>query len=324
LTHLLPREIDHLAILFAQVVRGELMVDVALSRFMAQAYKNVGSWFEKHATLEERTFMLAVAVFNGAKYQTVIDGQASLHSHLKQPTTEHDSPTAESVFGKTRTERVEEACARLVRGYEQTEFGRSSVELVQLNNPTLQPAVLRYVWQEYDKFRKPLLEWLRDLGHHPSFDIRARVAAAVGELTKYDFDYVKTMVLSVWAMQNDSKSRSAVSLALGIPAWEGEFAPEVLGLLHYWSALDNHGLRQAAAEAYGGLVGQRFPDIALHNLETIARESDDFHLFLTVSQSVVTLFDTGRFAADNYSKVLDALINWTSTHFPDAGVHGEN
>jgi len=309
-THLLPGEVDRLAELLAGVARGKLELEEALARFEARTLQQVETWFEAHADLEERTFMLSVAILNGANYQAVVEADERLQSLIRLQPAEDEPPVTDSVFGSTRSQRVKEACAHLVQGYEEAEFGRSPVELIMLDNPTFQPAVLHYAWHEYDRLRSHLLDWLRDLGFHPSFDVRARAAAAVGELSKYNFGYVRGEILLPWANHRDSRARAAAALALGIPAWEGEFAPQVLGLLHHWSTLRNNWrLCWTAAAAYGGLVGLRFPDTALRDFHAIA-QTEDLRLFRVLSRSVANLFEVGRLVPDYYLKVLDALIAW--------------
>jgi hypothetical protein len=311
-THLLPGEVDRLAELVAGVARGELKLEQALARFEARARQQVEAWFESHIDLEERTFILSVAVLNGANYQAVVEADERLRSLVGPAPAEDESPVVASVFGDTRSQRVKEVCARISQGYEDAEFGRSPVEIIVLDNPTFQPTVLHHVWHEYDRLRGYLLDWLRDLGNYPSFDVRARAAAAVGELSKYDFGYIRREILLPWANHQDSRLRAAAALALGVPAWEGEFAPQVLGLLHHWSTLRNNWrLCWTAAAAHGGLVGLRFPDAALRDLHTIV-EAQDSRLFGVTSRSVTSLFQAGKLVADYYLKVLDALIEWTT------------
>jgi hypothetical protein len=311
-THLLPGEVDRLAELLAEAARGVLELSEALARFEARARQQVDAWFESHTGLEERTFMLSLAVFSGASYQAVVEADERLESLVKSRPPDDDLPVVDSVFSDRRSHRLRETCAHIVQGYEEAEFGRSPVELVALDNPTFQPAVLQHVWHEYDRLRRFLVEWLRDFGLHPGFDMRSRAAAAVGELSKFDFGYVRREVLLPWANHQNSRARAASALALGIPAWEGEFAPQVLGLLHHWSTLRNNWrLSWTAAAAYGGLVGLRFPDMALRDLYSIA-ETGDLRLLGVLSRSVANLFQAGRMAPDYYLRVLEALVAWTA------------
>jgi hypothetical protein len=306
----LPGEVERLAELLAKVTRGDLDINDALARLEVRALQYVESWFENHIELEERTFMISLAVFNGASYQVVIEADDHLLSLIKPSITKKESIATDSVFN-TRSQRINELNARLVEGYEQTEFGMSTIEFIEFNNPSLQSATLHYIWNEYDRLRKPLLDWLLDLGNHPNFDIRSRAAAAIGKLSIYNFGDIRSKVIIPWANHKDRKTREAAALALGIPVWEGELAPQVLGLLHHWSSLRNNvRLNWTACAAYGGLVGLRFPDIALNDLYTVANH-EGFTLFNALNRSIISLFHAGRIVSDYYYKTLEALRDWT-------------
>jgi len=307
---LLPGEVDRLAELLSRVACRELGMEEAMARFEARAQQQVEAWFEEHADLGQRTFMISLAVFNGANYEAVLAANQRLQSLLNSASPKKETAAAESVFDNTRSRRVKEAHARIIKGYIETESGRSPVDLVELDNPSFQPAVLRYVWREYDLLHEPLLEWLRGSGLEAGFDIRARAAAAAGALSKYDFAHIQKSLLLPWANHEDGRMRAAAALALGIPIWEGEFAPQVLNLVHHWSTLDNWRLCWTATAAYGGLVGLRFPDLALRDLYNIAQRGD-LRLLGMLHNSVINLFQAGQKAPDYYLKVIGALNDWT-------------
>jgi hypothetical protein len=308
-SHLLPGEIDQLAELIAKVARSELKLDEALTHFRAQALQQVENWFETNQEVEKRTFMISLSVLSGASYQAVNTADEYLQSLIKLPSPDKETDI-KSVFDSKRSRKVKEACAYLMQGYEETEFGRSPIEIIVLDNPTFQPAVLYYVWHEYDRLRESMVEWLRNLGLSVNFDIRTRAAAAVGELSKYNFGYIKEEIILPWAKHQDKRVRAAAAFALGIPAWEGEFAAQVLGLLHHWSTLRNNWrLGWTAAAAYGGLVGLWFPDAALHDIYNLV-QSGDLRLFSALNRSVTNLFLGGYVSSDYYVKVLNALIFW--------------
>jgi hypothetical protein len=309
---LLPGEVDRLAELLATVAQGELSLEDALARFEAHARERVKEWFEAHTRLEERTFMLSLAVLSHASYQDVVDADERLQMLIKPSSESGDASLGADAVFSTRSQKVKEACGYLVQGHEDTEFGRSPVELIVLENPTFQPAVLNYAWNEYDRLRKPLVSWLKDLGFHSNFDVRARAAAAVGELSKYDFGYIRREILLPWANHDSERARTAAALALGIPIWEGEYAPQVLGLLHHWSTLrSNWRLSWTATAAYGGLAGLCFPDLALRDLHSIA-VTEDLRLLGVLSKSITSLFQAGQLTPSYYLKVLDALVAWTA------------
>jgi hypothetical protein len=307
-----PGELDRLAELLIKVVRSELDLDDALARFEARALQKIESWFETHTELEKRTFMISLAILNGASYQSVIKADENLQSLITSKLSEGENASNNDLFGVTRSQRVKEILAHFEQGFEETEFGRSPVELLFFDNPTFQPAILQHIWREYDRLRKFLVDWLKDLIFNANYNVRARVAAAVGELSKYNFGYIKEEILFPWANHQNVHARAAAAFALGIPVWEGEFAPQVLGLLHHWSTLRNNWrLSWTAAAAYGGLVGLRYPDTALRDLYNIAK-AEDLRLFGVLNRSIINLFSSGQLAGEYYEKVLTALKEWIS------------
>ena len=72
------------------MARSELKLEEALARFEARAQQQVKEWFETHTDLEERTFMLSLAVLNGANYQAVVEADERLQSLIKPPSAEDE------------------------------------------------------------------------------------------------------------------------------------------------------------------------------------------------------------------------------------------
>lgn len=320
--HLAPGEIDRLAELLAQSACGEISADEALQRFEVRAQQDVERWFRTHTDLSDCTFMIAVAVLNGASYQAVANAAARLQKLLEalEPAAPEadDPPTGTRIFARTRTQRMKEVGARLESGYQLAEFGLSPVELVRLENLSMQLAVVRHVWHEHDTVRGPLLSWLEELGRHGSFEVSDRAAAAVGKLTEYDFGHLRAEVLLPWANSEDQRARDAAAAALGVPAWGSDAAPQVFGLLHHWSTLDgNPRLRWTAAAAYGGLAGLRFPELALYGLRRILNAGEP-DLLGVCSRSLLYLFNAGAYAPGLHRLVLETLAGWSTEWEPSS------
>jgi hypothetical protein len=319
--HLAPGEIDRLAELLSQSASGEMSAEEALQHFEVQAQQDVERWFTTHTDLNDCSFMIAVAVLNGASYQAVANAAARLQALLEPLELggpEADRPTPPPVFARTRTQRLKEVGACLKSGYHLAEFGVSPVELVELENVSMQLAVVHHVWHEHDSVRAPLLSWLEELGRHRSFEVSNRAAAAVGKLAEYDFGHLRAEVLLPWANSEDQLAREAAAAALGVPAWGSEVAPQVIGLLHHWSTLQgNLRLRWTAAAAYGGLAGLRFPELALYGLRLIL-DAEDPDLLGICSRSMLYLFDAGAYAPGLHQLVLETLASWSTERKPDS------
>lgn len=334
---LLPAEIDTLASLLVKVINQDLKLEDALASFHVSAYKQIKNWFEsEEQDLSQRILMISLAVLSGSSYQVVKNASQRLQLLI----TDESEPESISavVFNQTRSQVLKKVFAHLVQGYENVEYRGSPVEIVEFDNPIFQPAVLSYIWHEYDNIREPLLVWLHELGSHRDAEVRTRAAAAIGELSKYAFRDVLNKVLRPWANSSDNSLQKLAALALSVPIFDSNLAPQVLGLLHSWSTLENNfNLRWTATAAYSGYVGLRFPEIALRDLFAIARtiftpyiqkissnpevELDDFFaiasseellLFSAVVEGVASLFATGKFVTTQYFTVLNALEEWTS------------
>jgi len=267
---LVPGEVDHLAEILVRVAGGDLGLEEGLAQFEASALRSIKEWFQAHDQTDERAFMISIAVLNGSEYEAVTSAARLLSSRIREQRGDSTSVSSEPAQ-KPRSSRLEEAHARIVEGSTRTEFGRCPVELVVLDNPAYQPCVLKHVWRELDWLRMPVLRWLGDLNQLSSLGDRAKAAAAVGELCRFDFARVLPGTIKLWANDSDPHVRAAAAFALGIPAWDSEHAPRVMKLLHHWGTLRNNWrLGWTAAAAYGGLAGQRFPNAALRELLAMA------------------------------------------------------
>ena len=76
------RDLDRLARLLQAVALDELPLDQALSRFDARAREEAAAWFAKHPDTPASAFYLALMVYNGCRYQTVLDASTDLEPRL--------------------------------------------------------------------------------------------------------------------------------------------------------------------------------------------------------------------------------------------------
>jgi hypothetical protein len=316
--NLLPGEIDRIAELLGSVLNHQMDLASALSRYIVRARDQAKTWFDENENLDDRLLMLTVAVFNGASYQTI----ANAEKQLKELFPKSETPTSSSsIFGSSRSQRIRRVHAQLKQGLAHNELGKVPIEIVEFDNPNLQPAVLHHAWDEYDQLRDILVTWLGSSVYDAPFDVRVRAAAAVGELSKYDFNEIRGRIILQWAKSEDLDARVAAAMALGIPAWNSETAPLVLKLLHHWSTIDNLRLCWTACASYGGLVGVRFPEAAIQDLYLIAR-TGDLRLLNALSISMKNLFDAGELVSQYRQLVLDALVAWTENPKVAEGIFG--
>ncbi len=301
-------ELHQMAQLLVPVLTENAPVEEALRGLQRMTRREVRTWFEQERSEREYVMMLATAVFSGAAFNHVLNAAQDLYEMLFPPEEENaPQPRLFRPFQGLNT------LLRTVRAHQSQadvpmEFGSARVRTLVLDNPAWQPAVVHYVWEE-NLLGDDFLTWLYGYGNHKHADIRYRAAAAVGALACYDFPLVRERILLPWA-KGTQWEREAAAIALGIAAWDPETAPAVLGLLHHWTTVDNRRLRLAAALAYGGLVGIRYPQRALDDLHRLAQE-DDFYLGESIVRAIRFLVATGLEYEDLLTQVMEALLAWT-------------
>lgn len=267
-------------------------------------------WRDDSQPIENRTLLLSVAVFNGASLQTVTDAQKRLQEMIFENDLERKSKT--SLFESPLHKRLTDIGASIKDGDEDTQYGRVRTKIVELNDSSLPPIIIKHYWDEYkfDAFHELLVRWFRDAADNTPFQMRVRVAVAVGELMKSDFRPIETDILSKWATSPNPTTRTSAAIAITIPAFDDEWTPQVLKLLHYWSTVNNWRFCWTATATYAGPLGLKFPTEALKDLKHIA-ETGDLRLIGVLTQSMSNLFDEGESSKDLYEKVLDSLVDWT-------------
>ncbi len=317
---LVPAELDRLAELLVKAVRGEIGKDEAVRRFEASARREIENWFSSTQDLSECALLISIAALGGASYQSVADCAERLHGALVElyrrqrpvTTVTPDESPAAHLFGTSRSQRLAAVSATLIRDDHGGTTPASLVDRVEFDNPAWYSAVLRYVWDEHDLIRRPLVDWLRATCVIGDLDVRVRASAAVGELSEHDFGYMWREVITVWAGSDEPRVRDAAAFALGIPAWQNSLAPRILRTLFAWSTdADDMWRRRTAAVAFGSYwIGLRFPDAALRGLELIAR-SEDTRLLGVLAKSVAGLFELSNESREYAGRVLRALHLWS-------------
>jgi len=268
-------------------------------------------WLDDIQSIEDRILLLSVAVFNGASVKIVTDAQKMLQELISENDT--DKKTTKSVlFESSIHKRLQNIQARIKDGEEDTQYGRIRTKVVELDDISLAPLIVKYYWDEFkfDPFHEYLVRWLREAAENTPFQMRVRAAAAVGELLKNDFRPIEIDILNNWAISSNPTTRTAAAIAISVPALEDEWAPQVLNLLHYWSTVNNWRLCWTATAAYAGPIGIKFPVEALKDLKRVA-EAGDLRLIGVLTQSISNLFNDGEAKKDLYEKILDSLVDWT-------------
>jgi hypothetical protein len=188
------------------------------------------------------------------------------------------------------------------------QYGSIRVERLEFEHPELQPAVLDHVWHRYDQLRRPLLDWLRELGEKDAWEVRLGAATALGYLLPHAFRHLFNEVLLPWARSDNRAVRTTAAWAFGVPIRHPQLAPVVLAVLNDWADPSaDWRLRWTAAESYGRAVGRLHPEVALRDLRLIGRTPDRGLLNWVAGYGISHLAVNDRLAES-----IGALLDWTN------------
>jgi len=310
------RAISELAVLLRRVIDGELTFEAAIQQVSSFARVQVEHWFQQpNRSLPERSLMITLGIFSGARQQLVHEANAALLERLRPPASETQSEQAGHDFFASDSDRLRTVCAHQGRAVEQTNVGQTEALTITFDNPSFQTAVLDYIWTEYSSLRTPLLSWLYELGRHPDEAMRGHAAAAVGWLARLDITAVVNGIIAPWSLDEGWQARDSAALALGVLASDDRLRSNVMALLKNWSTSEaNVYAKMTAAAAYGGLVGAQYPSVALQQLSMITHTKRvDIRLVQQVIRSTFTLFQQHHDDPEHVLKVLETLRIWTES-----------
>jgi hypothetical protein len=318
-----PLQADRLAYQLSQALHDGQSPEIALRGLAAATEDEVHEWVQETADdVEDSAFRISLAVFNGARYAHISEATQSL-LHRLRPEPEHlpkDEPRPAYVSPLKKKDplsiKLQKARAKPVARTEPTEYSETAtIEVIELEDPGYPRALLKYLWQEIDEWRQPLLDWLCAYAIHAPRDLRLRAAGAIGALAGLDFDYIRTRVFLRWALDDKDPDRrrdyyQALSNALGVLIWDDTHAEDALGLLRAWIDDGREALKWAAARAYAQ-VGLRYPREAIDQWRRILESKGKVHIRLTESLGIVLPHPL-------HMSVIDAIVSLflRATEFP--------
>lgn len=262
----------------------------------------VAQWFleNEHAS-EALAFTVSVAVLEDSSYLTVADAANRLLRDIEL------YPRARTSI---RFQRDVLAQHTLVKAYSaEIDKSADAPRTMRFRNTLVQPAVLEYLWMQFDDVRPALLTWLSELISQRNTEVRARAATAAGMLALQDLEYALDRFLTHWASSKEYARRQAAAIALGFVASQPEFAEEIWHLVADWAETAGSGnqrLPSTAAIMLGGPLGTREPARTLALAQKLLRLGG-WSLLETISVAVLQVASGGH-----GSEVLRALVSWTS------------
>ncbi|MEV0320024.1 hypothetical protein ACIBKX_12860 [Streptomyces sp. NPDC050658] len=272
-----PGETEKFAQQLAAHHRGELDEE-ALADFAQSALADrVSGWLtspEKEGgdELRDKTFLIALAVFDKAPYAIAAELGDSLFVELQTTANPHEPPKI-PIFGSSTASRLEFAHAVGSTQDEVTEWGPVSQYRAEFQDAQTARVLLHEVWTVHPSARTALVRWLQQLAKDGRPLVRTRAAAATALLAEADLPSTMAHLIEPWAGGRSYNGWLTAANTLSLAS-----LLEVRGvsrILHSWCTGDHPSRRWTAIRVYG-LLGPMQPVEALDALlDTVRLENDE-------------------------------------------------
>ncbi|RKT54810.1 hypothetical protein [Saccharothrix australiensis] len=300
------RQLADLGALLVDVATGRIDVEVVRERYSATSRANFVSWFDQQTDVEQRAFVIALAVFNDEPVHLVSGAATMLADLVKEVELPRRADRGRALFATPLSRRLEDARAEVVEDTERTRIGNVTVRKARFRDDRYPALVLAHLCTEYDQGLTVVTRWLRELGGALGGRVRVRAGMAAGFLSTYDFFGIHHEVVQPWADADDPYTRDAAVAALQFPSDHPALGRVVHKLLDAWLRdRENWSRRKTAARALGSTTAAS-PAAVLRLLKRTARHVDWTTAFM-IGESVSDLLCR----VDDPVQVLDALVAWS-------------
>jgi hypothetical protein len=326
------------------VLAGTTTLEEVRGYFENESRQGFRAWFDAQDDVDQRAFVIALAVLNGLDYYTVSaaaraladsvpsgtepgpDGQGRRNGGEREDGQRQDAgggPRPDSpgpsrgLFGRTRTERLAAARAEVFPTVQPSPYGPVHATAVRFRDPSHVWRVVDLLWTEFDEAQPVVLRWLARLGRDRRQDVNVHAGAVVGAVAAYQLDHVLSEVVTPWAGSADPGEQAAALGALRVAVRQPRLSGPLRQLVARWAGDRGGGAvgnrRRTAARALGASVGSSDPRWALRNLRRLAGVPDQ-DLAIDISRSVTELFMDRE--QDLTGRVLGALSRWYRSQSP--------
>jgi hypothetical protein len=307
-----PRELAELGELLVEVANDRRELDYVRERYSRASSTSFGEWFDTQQEVEQRAFVIALAVLNGEPVQLVSAAATLLADRFLALEFPKRADRSRDVFATPLARRLQQARAEVVTGTQDTGFGEVRVHKAQFRDDRFPQRVLEQVRSQYTQALEVVMGWLFDLGNIPGPQVRIRAGVAAGYLSQHDFVDVYLRILRPWAASGDEDQRRAAIAALQVPGRPGGSERVVSKLLTRWvRQRRDRELQATAAQALGSTTAMS-PAAALRLLRLAARHAD-WTVAYCIGEGVSDLF-----VRADPAQVLRALVRWSrDDEFPE-------
>ncbi|MEH7349149.1 toll/interleukin-1 receptor domain-containing protein [Gottfriedia acidiceleris] len=248
-----PRYAEKYVTKIHQLVLGELTENNFLHSLDTHVFNRVKTWFKQSYTLRDIAFYLNIGLFQGQRYQTIIEKSEELLDYFHQQFGGSEQPY-EPI--PSRDEYLLRFHAEVRTGWIQTNAGREPIEGVYLIFPQDQTVIWEYLWLQYPSYQAPLVKWIKNLLKNPQRGIDDVIRGLIVHLAKKDSLTVRNHIILPLAKSAHHRERFYAVSILEKLAEDEDFTHMVFTLVKSWALQSNNDrLQWTAILLLGSKVG---------------------------------------------------------------------
>jgi hypothetical protein len=269
-------------------------------------------WSLFHLNPYAQLFAISLAILNGLRRTQVIAlHQTLVDTLLKMPPQPKEMASAASTefipTWRVDPDLFNQVGATTTTITEQGLYGKLEVTALRFSETSRASQVLTLVREhpaELGDLADRLIPVLINLVERDDFEVRARIAAAIGEIGRNDLPRILGIAVQPWANDDKPWKRVLVGYCLEAIARDEKRRENIRNVINHWAKTNNFKLKWSAAVSCG-VFGNLDPEAALDILGTLINDQEE-DLKLITYGALTALAYTGQF-----QKVVNALVRWS-------------
>lgn len=267
-----------------QLVTGEMSENIFLHSLDVNVINRIKGWFKQPYTIRDLAFYLTIGLFEGQRYQTIIQKSEELLNLFYEHFGEPEMALELQIPG--RDEYLLRFHAEVRQGWIQSNAGRESVEGVYHLFQQDVKVLWEYLWMQYPSYQKPIVSWLQMLAKKSQRGIEEDMLDLIVHLLKRDSQNVRNQIVLPWAKSTQHRDRLYASRLLEKLAQDEDYLHMVFTLAKSWVRQSNNDrLQWTAIVLLGSNVGASYFSQSLILLREVFNNDHNKQLTYPIQRS---------------------------------------
>lgn len=198
--------------------------------FLEESKRN--KWLTENYEAYSLALMIATAVFDAMPYMWVVREAEVLYDSF-----ENKNGKEEKRYGIT--EILSQFGAVICKGELNTYTGITPIDIVRLEQKTLQKTILKYIWIECPRLQDIIMRWLEKCYMEKKMSVSKRAGEIMGWLASWDYHYFLNNMVNQIRSKNSISTDMMIAQVVTTIDKKKDFQNNVYNLLENWAKENN-------------------------------------------------------------------------------------